>query len=131
MYYIYIYIYIYIHVSSRQRTHASPKDAERYAYILEHSIGKPQQQYVTLVFLRTRYEPIPLKIHQMGVQWKQGVVICMMLYTSLLYNAIPIQCTPLPLYMYIYIYRERGIYIYIYIERERGIYIYRERERCV
>ena len=27
-----------------------------------------------------------LKIHQRGVQWKQGVVICMLLNTSLLYN---------------------------------------------
>ena len=39
-----------------------------------------------------------LKIHQRGVQWKQGVVICMMLYTSLWYNATPIHCTPLPLH---------------------------------
>ena len=38
-----------------------------------------------------------LKIHQRGVQWKQGVVICMMLDTSLLHNATPIHCTPLPL----------------------------------
>ena len=35
------------------------------------------------------------KIHQRGVQWKQGVVICMMLYTSLLYHTTPIHCTPL------------------------------------
>ena len=33
-----------------------------------------------------------------GVQWKQGVVIYWMLYTSLLYNATPIHCTPLPLH---------------------------------
>ena len=39
-----------------------------------------------------------LKIHQRGVQWKQGVVICMMLYTSLSYNTAPIRCTPLPLH---------------------------------
>ena len=39
-----------------------------------------------------------LKIHQRGVQWKQGVVIYMMLYTSLLYHAPPIHCTPLPLH---------------------------------
>ena len=41
-----------------------------------------------------------LKIHQRGVQWKQGVVIYMLLYTSLLYNTTPIHaprshCTPL------------------------------------
>ena len=39
-----------------------------------------------------------LKIHQRGVQWIQGVVICMMLSTSLLYNTTPIRCTPLPLH---------------------------------
>ena len=33
-----------------------------------------------------------------GVQWKQGVVICMVLYTILLYNPAPIHCTPLPLH---------------------------------
>ena len=36
----------------------------------------------------------PLKIHQRGVQWKQGVVICMLSYISLLYNTTPIHCTP-------------------------------------
>ena len=35
-----------------------------------------------------------LKIHQRGVQWKQGVVICMLLDTSLLYKTTPIRCTP-------------------------------------
>ena len=39
-----------------------------------------------------------LKIHQRGVQWKQGVVIHMMLYTSLLYITTQIHCTPLPLH---------------------------------
>ena len=33
-----------------------------------------------------------------GVQWKQGVVICMVLYTSLLYATTPIHCTPLRLH---------------------------------
>ena len=33
-----------------------------------------------------------------GVQWKQGVVICMLLHTSLLYDATPIRCTPLRLH---------------------------------
>ena len=37
-------------------------------------------------------------ILQRVVQWKQGVVIYMMLYTSLLYNATPIHCTPLRLH---------------------------------
>ena len=39
-----------------------------------------------------------LYIPQRGVQWKQGVVIYRMLYTSLLYNTTPIHCTPLPLH---------------------------------
>ena len=39
-----------------------------------------------------------IKIHQRGVQRKQGVVIRMMLYTSLLYTSTPIHCTPLPLH---------------------------------
>ena len=38
------------------------------------------------------------KIHQRGVQWKQGVVIYMMLYTSLLFHTTPIHCTPLRLH---------------------------------
>ena len=36
-------------------------------------------------------------ILQRGVQWKQGVVICMVLYTILLYDTTPIHCTPLRL----------------------------------
>ena len=38
------------------------------------------------------------KIHQRGVRWKQGVVIYMILYTSLLYSTTPIHCTPLRLH---------------------------------
>ena len=37
-------------------------------------------------------------IPQRGVQWKQGVVIYMILYTSLLYDTTPIHCTPLRLH---------------------------------
>ena len=37
-------------------------------------------------------------ILQRGVQWKQGVVVCMVLCTSLLYNTTPIHCTPLRLH---------------------------------
>ena len=39
-----------------------------------------------------------IKIHQRGVQWKQGVVNYMMSYTSLSYDTTPIHCTPLPLH---------------------------------
>ena len=66
--------------------------------------------------------PAFLKIHQRGVQWKQGVVIHMMLYTSLLYDATQIHYIPLPLHpsvmnthSFIYIYPLIYIYIYIYI----------------
>ena len=37
-------------------------------------------------------------ILQRGVQWKQGVVIRMLLYTIVLYNTTPIHCTPLRLH---------------------------------
>ena len=40
----------------------------------------------------------PFHIPQRGVEWKQGVVIYIMLYTSLLYNTTPIHFTPDPLH---------------------------------
>ena len=74
--YIYIYVYIYI-----------------YIYI-----------YICIVAAGHRAGPGPLrqgegarstvfKIQQRGVQWKQGVVMCMMLYISSLYNTTPVHCT--------------------------------------
>ena len=39
-----------------------------------------------------------LYIPQRRVQWKQGVVLYMMLCTLLLYDTTPIHCTPLPLH---------------------------------
>ena len=39
-----------------------------------------------------------IKIHQRRVQWKQGVVIYVMLCASLLSNPTPIHCIPLPLH---------------------------------
>ena len=96
-----------------------------------------------LPWLQTKERPPYLYILQRGVQWKQGVVIWMVLYTILLYNTTPIHCTPLwwipniigqfsksfkglvlvvlPLpiddshYMYITIYIYIYTYIYIYI----------------
>ena len=38
------------------------------------------------------------KIHQRGVQWKQGVVVYTILQAVLLCNTTPIHCTPLPLH---------------------------------
>ena len=39
-----------------------------------------------------------VKIHRWGVQWKQGVVVYIILHIVLLHNATPIHCTPLPLH---------------------------------
>ena len=65
---IYIYIYIYIYVYT-------------YAYI------DPAAQEILAALLQLRepgaWPDLNLKIHQRGVQWKQGVVIYMMLHTSL------------------------------------------------
>ena len=77
-------------------------------------------------------------ILQRGVQWKQGVVIYMSLYSSLLYDTTPIHCTPDPLhpplqsihllltcvYIYIYICICVNICVYIYIYTHIHIYIY-------
>ena len=43
-------------------------------------------------------QPTVLYILQRGVQWKQGVVNCMVLYIILLYSTTPIHCTPDPLH---------------------------------
>ena len=42
--------------------------------------------------------PQAVKIHQRGVQWKQGVVVYIILQAVLLYNTTPIHCTPLRLH---------------------------------
>ena len=54
-----------------------------------------------------------IKIHQRGVQWKQGVVIRMVLDTSLLYTATPIYCTPLPLHPPVMNTQCTGIFIFV------------------
>ena len=43
-------------------------------------------------------EPALVYILQRGVQWKQGVVVYIVLYTVSLYNTTPIHCTPHPLH---------------------------------
>ena len=43
-------------------------------------------------------EPLTFTIHQRGVQWKQGVVVYIVLSAVLLYNTTPIHCTPLRLH---------------------------------
>ena len=64
-----IYIYIYIYV---------------YVY--------------SLFYYVFHFEGPRFYVPQRGVQWKQGVVIYMTLYTSLLYDTTPIHCTPLRLH---------------------------------
>ena len=51
-----------------------------------------------LAVVTDKAEAATLYILQRGVQWKHGVVIRVVLYTILLYNTIPIHCTPLPLH---------------------------------
>ena len=51
-----------------------------------------------LIYDRFPTPPRSVKIHQRGVQWKQGVVVHIVLQAVLLYNTTPIHCTPLPLH---------------------------------
>ena len=60
--------------------------AWRHAAGVSYAVARPLRQG------RSLYIP------QRRVQWKQGVVIYMTLYTSLLYNTTPIHCTPDPLH---------------------------------
>ena len=76
---IYIYTYIYIYIHTYIHIYICT-----YTYITELPACTP--------------EPVPPGNHQRGVQWKQGVVIYTMLYSSLLYSTAPIHCTPLPLH---------------------------------
>ena len=78
MYFLYIYIYIYIHI-----------------YLSIYlSLSLSIYIYIYIVrLLRTcdastsaglGGDNVIFKIHQRGVQWKRGVVICMVLYAILL-----------------------------------------------
>ena len=49
-------------------------------------------------FARHSFVGAHVYILQRGVQWKQGVVICMALHTFLLYDTTPIHCNPLRLH---------------------------------
>ena len=96
-----------------------------YYTILYYTILYYTILYYTILYYNKLYIP------QRGVQWKQGVVVCMMLYTILLYSTTPIHCTPLPLHPpvmnthYAMIRKEQVcIYIYIYIYVYTYIYIY-------
>ena len=70
--------------------------------LLQKALESPASvsKYVSRMFkgFQGFSDPFRLKIHQRGVQWKQGVVICMVLKTSLLYDTTPIRCTPISLH---------------------------------
>ena len=57
-----------------------------------------QEHFPVVTKYRRVPNPLRIEIHQRGVQWKQSVVIDLMLYTSFLYNTTPIHCTPIPLH---------------------------------
>ena len=51
--------------------------------------------YLALALPAVRSMSLPIiKIHQRGVQWKQGVVVHIKLKAVLLHNTTPIHCTP-------------------------------------
>ena len=52
---------------------------------------------------------LDIYILQRGVQWKQGVVVYMTLYTSLLCNTTPIHCTPHALHPPLQSIQDRGL----------------------
>ena len=67
---------------------------ERRAVFKAHpkqGVGGSSQMTVLSQTSAAQRPPGVVEIHQRGVQWKQGVVICMLLSTSLLYNTTPIR----------------------------------------
>ena len=171
--YIYIYIYIYISVLTYSITkicreiRVQGKAAYRpqrprmqaaglKCLKLQIAVAFPNPQNPTFPvteFFRNTLSPNRPTVHipQRGVQWKQGVVTYMTLYTSLLYNTTSIHCTSDPLHpplqsiqtarqsarqpggclaasrIYIYIY----IYMYTYLSLHICIYIYIHMFVCV
>ena len=81
---IYIYIYIYIYMCF-------------FVYVCFSLLN-----LVLSVVVKPRtcrwWPPRGIYILQRGVQWKQGVVVYVLLYAVLLCNTTPIHCTPLPLH---------------------------------
>ena len=76
---------------------------------IEHHWNMQSDSFVfdVLSQRRLRERPGPQDSSK-GVQWKQGVVICMMLCISLSYNTTPIHCTPLPLHPPVMNTQDRG-----------------------
>ena len=88
---IYIYIYIFIHTYERATDGPSP--------IKTRVLGWPgHESYVLLwrILISCASRPRCLHSAKWGA-WKQGVVIYMMLSTTLIYYTTPIHCTLLPL----------------------------------
>ena len=123
--YIYIYIYIYTHIIIYiyiyiYRHHPAPRHLRLGALqrrVLRMALKIHQRLLITTLIItliiinNTRhtilitillgydtYNTTNTYIPQRGVQWKQGVMMCMLLYASLLYDTTPIHCTPLPLH---------------------------------
>ena len=111
--YVYIYIYIYIHtyiyVYICICMHMIIVHIHIYIYIERERDTSLNKDFSSLshpsafskhivVHRRTKHVGPIVYILQRGVQWKQGVVICVVLYTILLHNTTPIHCTPLPLH---------------------------------
>ena len=79
--------------------------------------------FVIICYYKFVLDPPFVYIPQRGVQWKQGAVIYMTLYTSSLYNTTPTHCTPDPLHPplqsihfgFVLHYMVFVMYIYIYI----------------
>ena len=66
-----------------------------YYYSYLFVLFRPGRQIFSDVGLEQVCHVTCLKIHQGGVQWKQGAVVYIILYTSLLCNTTPIHGTPL------------------------------------
>ena len=80
--YVYIYIYIYAYVCICLSL--------ALLYIVYYSVFDYVMLYYIMIYSRF--------IKGGGVQWKQGVMICMVLHTSLQYDTTPVHCTPLRLH---------------------------------
>ena len=94
--YIYIYVCMYIHIYIYIYTYIC-------TYMHIYTLHAPARMLGIAADFRgssaARVRPHPpLYIPQRGVQWKEGVVICMVLRTSLFHDTTPIHCTPLPLH---------------------------------
>ena len=123
--YMYIYIYIYIHIFNVKWYSAwcTISNQGRSKTSLAPSQETPFGQFSNFRFTESDIEGLKSQSHclwqpqvalwkfkspqglgtcfyilQRGVQWKQGVMNYMMLYTILLYNTTPIYCTPLSLH---------------------------------